>query len=130
MNALTYQGKANQAVVNILSVMGAVKHTSPVIYYLVRNATLNGNPNFQALSANSVTVWDTAATTGTWSQGDQLIWTGHLGETGEIDHHFGNGTFNAEEVTIQPGEMMTLFARSVTGSPSYVTGGLNTREDQ
>ncbi len=130
MNGLTYGGKANQAVINLLSISGAVKHTSPVIYYLVRNATLLGNPNFQTLSTNSCSVWDTAATTGTWASGDQLIWSGHLGETGELDHHFGNGTFNAEEVTIQPGEMITLFALATAGTPSYVTGGLNTREDQ
>lgn len=37
---------------------------------------------------------------------------------------------NAEELTLQPGEWITLAAKSVTGTPSYVTGSLNTREDQ
>ena len=53
-----------------------------------------------------------------------------LGDTGEIDHHFGNGTYNAEELTLQPGEWVTLAAKSTTGSPSYVVGSINTREDQ
>lgn len=36
----------------------------------------------------------------------------------------------AAEVTLQPGEWVTLAAKATTGSPSYVTGSLNTREDQ
>lgn len=34
------------------------------------------------------------------------------------------------EVTLQPGEWITLAARAVSGSPQYVTGSINTREDQ
>ena len=120
----------NQAVVNLLSVTGALKHTSPCIFYLIKNGSLAGNPNFAELATNSATAWDTAATVVTYSSGNQLLWTGHLGDTGEIDHHFGNGVLNAEEITLQPGEWVTLAARSVTGTPSYVTGSINTREDQ
>lgn len=130
MNVRYYQGKANQCVINLLSVSGAIKHTSPVIYYLIRNGSLTGNPSFSTLSTISCSVWDTSATTVTYTDGDQLLWTGHLGDTGEIDHHFGNGSFNAEEVTLQPGEWVTLAARATTGTPSYVTGAINTREDQ
>ena len=113
-----------------MSVSGAIKHTSPVIYYLIRGGTLAGNPSFTQLSTNSSTVWDTAATTVTYTTGAQLLWTGHLGDTGELDHHFGNGTYNSEELTLQPGEWVTLAAKATTGSPSYVTGSINTREDQ
>jgi len=129
-NKRYYAGRTNQAVINILSATGAIKHTSPVIYYLIKGGTLAGNPNFQDLSTNSCSAWDTAATTVTYSTGDQLLWTGHLGDTGELDHHFGNGEFNAEELTLQPGEWITLAAKSTTGTPSYVTGSINTREDQ
>jgi len=129
-NGLYYGGKANQVVINLISVSGAIKHTSPVIFYLIKNGTLAGNPSFAALSSISASVWDTAATTVTYSTGQQLLWTGHLGDTGEIDHHFGNGSFNAEELTLQPGEWVTLAARASTGTPSYVTGSINTREDQ
>jgi len=52
-NALVYGGRTNQAVVNVLSVACALKHTSPCVIYLIRNATLAGNPNFSAYSSNS-----------------------------------------------------------------------------
>jgi len=130
MNTRYYGGKANQAVINLLSVSGAIKHTSPVIYYLIKGGTLLGNPNFTTLSTNSASVYDTTATTVTYTTGDQVLWTGHLGDTGEIDHHFGNGSYNAEELTLQPGEWITLAAKSTTGTPAYVTGSINTREDQ
>ncbi len=129
-NARYYAGMTNQAVINLLAVSGALKHTSPCIFYIIRNGTLAGNPNFAPLASNSCSLWDTAATTVTYSTGDQLLWTGHLGDTGQFDHHFGNGSYNAEEVTIQPGEWITLAARASTGTPSYVTGSINTREDQ
>lgn len=130
MNTRYYQGKANQVVINLISISGAIKHTSPVIYYLVKNGSLSGNPSFTQLASNSSSVYDYSATTVTWTSGEQVLWTGHLGDTGEIDHHFGNGSYNAEELTLQPGEWVTLCARSTTGTPSYVTGSINTREDQ
>lgn len=34
------------------------------------------------------------------------------------------------DITIQPGETITIAARSLTGASSYVVAGLNTREDQ
>ena len=130
INTRYYSGRANQSVINLLSVSSALKHSSPCILYLIKGGTLAGNPNFQSISSNSSSLWDIASTTVTYTTGDQLLWTGHLGDTGEIDHHFGNGSYNAEELTLQPGEWLTLAARSVTGSPAYVTGSINTREDQ
>jgi len=131
LNTRYYAGKANQAVINILSVAGALKHTSPCIFYLIKNGSLAGNPNFASLSSNSCGKWDTAATTVTYATGDQLLWTGHLGDTGEIDHFFsGPSDLAMEELTLQPGEWITLAARAVTGTPAYVTGSINTREDQ
>ena len=129
-NSRVFKNRANQCVINLISVSGAIKHTSPVVYYLVRNATLAGNPNFSSYSSDSCSLFDTSATTVSWSDNAQLIWTGHIGDTGEIDHHFGNGSFNAEELTIQPGESITLCAKATTGTPTYVTGSINTREDQ
>jgi hypothetical protein len=114
-----------------MSVSGALKHTSPVIYYLIKNGNLAGNPNFASVSSNSCSLLDTSATTVTYSTGDQLLWTGHVGDTGEMDHHFGGSNeLTIEEVTLQPGEWVTLAAKAATGTPSYVTGSINTREDQ
>lgn len=130
-NTRYYSGQTSQVVINLMSVTGALKHTSPCVFYLIKNGALAGNPNFVSLSANSASLWDTAATTVSYSTGDQLLWTGHLGDTGEIDHHFGgNSELNMEEITLQPGEWATLAARAITGTPSYVTGSINTREDQ
>ncbi len=130
MNKRTYAGVTNQAVINLLSVSGAIKHTSPVIFYLIRGGTLAGNPNFTDLATSSCSSWDTSAAAITWATGDQLLATFHVGDTGEFDHHFGNGTYNMEELTLQPGEYITLAARATTGTPSWVTGSINTREDQ
>lgn len=127
-NSLYYAGKSNQCVVNLVSMGAALKHTSPCIFYLIKNGTLGGTPNFAALSSNSVCTIDTAATTVTYATNDQLVWTGHLGDTGNLDHHF-NGASH-EEFVLQPGEMYTLAARAVTGTPAYVTGSMNIREDQ
>lgn len=130
MNARVYSGRVNQAIINLLNTSGAIKHTSPVIYYLIRNGSLVGNPNFQSLATNSCSLWDTAATGVTYSTGNQLLATFHVGDTGEFDHHFGNGSFNMEELTLQPGEWITLAAKATTGTPAYVTASINTREDQ
>lgn len=130
MNARYFAGRTNQSVINLLSVSGALKHTSPAIYYLIKDGALSGNPNFVQMSANSCSLWDSAATAVTYANGEQLVWTGHLGETGDFDHHFGNGPYNAEELTIQPGERYTLAVKAVVGTPSYSTGSANTREDQ
>lgn len=125
MNSRYFGGIANQAVINIISVSGALKHTSPCIFYLIRQGSLAGNPNFTSPASNSCSLQDTSATT---VSGGDIIWSGHLGDTGELDHHF-NGS-SAEEFTLQPGEWVTLAAKSTTGTPAYVTGSINTREDQ
>jgi hypothetical protein len=129
-NGLYYGSRSNQSVINMLSVSGACKHNNPVTFYLIRNGVLAGNPNFLSPSTSSSSVWDKVATTVTYSTDDQVIATFPLGETGNFDHHFGNGEYNAEEVTLQPGDLITLAVKAVTGNPTYVIGTINTREDQ
>jgi hypothetical protein len=126
-NNRTYGGRSNQSVINLLSVSAALKHTSPCLIYVIKNGTLAGPTNYTSYATASCSSWDTASTTVTYATNDQLIWTGHLGDTGELDHHFNGGAM--EEVTLQPGEWVTLAARAVTGTPAYVTGSINTRED-
>ncbi len=128
-NTRYFGGRTNQSVINLLSVSGALKHTQPCIFYLIKNGELAGTPSFAAFTSGSCSTWDTAATTVTFSDNSQLLWTGHLGETGDIDHHFTNGE-SSGEITLQPGEWITLAAKASTGTPSYVTGSINTREDQ
>lgn len=123
-NLYYYGNRVSQAVVNLLSITAAIKHTSPVIIYLIKNATLLGNPNFTNYSSTSCTMWDTAATTCTYSDNNQVVWSGSIGETGQISFEF------ADEITLQPGESLTVAAKSTTGTPSYVVAAINTREDQ
>jgi hypothetical protein len=130
LNPRVYGNVSNQTVINVQSFSGALKHTSPCVYYIIKNGSLVGNPNFNTYSANTCGLYDTAATTVTFATNDQLLYTFHLGDTGEVDHHFVNGELNGDEFTIQPGEWITVAAKSVTGTPSYVTGSFNTREDQ
>ena len=127
-NGRYYAGRTNQAVINLLSVSGALKHTSPTIFYLIKNGSLVGNPNFTSYATNSCSHWDTSATEVTYSTNDQILWSGHLGDTGDLDHHFNGG--KAEDLTLQPGEWLTLAAKATTGTPSWATGSINTREDQ
>lgn len=128
-NALVHAGRANQSVINILSMNGAVKHTQPVVFYLIKDALLSGNPSFSDYAADiSATIFDNQATTCTFSSNAQLVWTGHLGETGEIDHEFAEG--GPEELTVEPGERLTLAVRSVQNNVAWATGSINTREDQ
>lgn len=73
---------------NTLSIMAAVKHTSPVIIYLIKNATLLGNPNFTSYSSTSCTTFDNTATTCTFSDNNQVVWSGSIGDTGNLLGYF------------------------------------------
>lgn len=123
-NKYSYNGRSNQAVINLLDVVASVKHTQPVRLYVIRNGTLAGAPNFTSYASNSCSLYDTAATTVTYSSNDQLIWSGGVGETGELDHIF------SDDITIQPGEWVTLAMRTLQNTAAWVSCGLNTREDQ
>jgi hypothetical protein len=123
-NSRYFNGRTNQVVAYIQSVLAALKHTSPCTVYVFRDAALAGSPNFSQYDANSGLYLDTAATTCTIASNRQIVWSGPMGDTGQIDYVF------PDEVTIQPGETITVAARAATGSPSWVTASLNTREDQ
>ena len=124
-NERTYTTKANQAVVNLLSIGGAAKSvTGLTSFYLIRDATLSaGVPNFTAYATTSCTYVDTAATACTFTTNDQVIWTGTVSTDGSFVFSF------SDEVTLQPGETVTLAVGSVTATASCVAQ-LNTREDQ
>lgn len=123
-NDRVYKGRANQAIVNLLSFGGAIEDTTPVTLFLIKNATLVGTPSFQEWSSTSCTYVDTAATTCTFSNNDQIIFSLPIGADGSDNFAF------EDDVTLQPGESITLAARTVTGTAQYVLATLNTREDQ
>ena len=123
-NDRVYALRANQSVINLLSFGGAIEDTTPVTVLLIRNAILGGTPNFQAWSPSSSTFVDTAATTCTFTNNEQIIFSLPIGAG-------ASSIFNFEDdVTLQPGEMVTIAAVTVTGTAQYVLATLNTREDQ
>ncbi len=123
-NDRIYGTRANQSVINLLSFGAAIEDTTPVTVLLIRNAILAGGPNFQAWSVNSSTDVDTAATTCTFTNNEQIIFSLPIGAA-------GSGIFSFEDdITLQPGETVTLAAITVTGTAQYVLATLNTREDQ
>jgi hypothetical protein len=123
-NDYTYRGRANQAVVNLLSMGGAHDDATPVTLYLIRNGTLVGTPNFQAWSPSSVTDVDTAAATVTITDNEQILFSMPLGAS-------GSDLFTFEDnLMLQPGDYVTLAAKTVTGTATYTIMSLNTREDQ
>jgi len=123
-NNLTYATRANQTVVRLLSLGCAHDDATPVTLYLLRNATLVGTPNFTAWSTNSCTSVDTAATTATITANEQIVFSLPIGQGGSDLFSF------EDDVTLQPGETITVAATAVTGTATYTIASLNTREDQ
>jgi hypothetical protein len=123
-NERVYAGRANQAVVQLLSLSGAHDDATPITLYLIKNATLVGTPNFTQFAGTSCTYWDVAATTCTISTNDQIIYSLQIGE------HAGDAFTFEDDITLQPGETVTLAGRAVTATATYVNASLNTREDQ
>lgn len=123
-NERVYGGRANQAVVNLISMSASHDDATPIEFSIIRDATLVGTPSFTAFAPTSCTYWDTAATTATVSGNGQLIFTMHTGQAA------GQAFAFTDEISIQPGETVTLAARAVTGTATYVSASLNTREDQ
>jgi hypothetical protein len=116
--------RANQSVINLLSISASHDDATPVTFYIIRNAILAGTPNFTRFSSSSCSYWDTAASTCTISANEDLIFALTLAQN-------NGGVFTFEDdITIQPGETITLAARAVTGTATYVNASLNTREDQ
>jgi len=124
-NGLTVAARPNQAVVRVLSLSASHDDATPVAFALLRNPTLVGPVNFSAFSTNSVTEWDQGATTCTVASNEQIETTLMLGQSGG-----GNFPLSDAELLLQPGEVLTLAARAVTGTATYVLGSVQVREDQ
>lgn len=74
LNKLYYGNKASQVVVNIKEFSAHIEdNASGGTVYLIRNGSLVGNPNFQNYSSTSSTEWDTAATSVTFSDNNQVV---------------------------------------------------------
>lgn len=122
-NSIVYQSRANQSVGHILSIVGTHDDATPVAYYILKNATLAGTPNYQQFSTNSTLYWDQAATTATIANNEQILGVYYAGSQGTLSFQI------EDDLTIQPGDVITLACRAVTGTATYVSGALNIRED-
>lgn len=116
--------KANQSVINIISMAVSHDDLTPIGFYLIRNAALTGTPNFQEFSTVSCADWDIAAATCTITANEQLLASLPAGEKSSSFIDF------FDDFNLRPGETLTLAAQAVTGTATYVSGSLNTREDQ
>lgn len=116
--------RANQSIVNSLSIAGAHDDATPVTFFLIRNATLVGTPNFSRYDTTSCIYYDQSATTCTITDNSQVQFAFTTGQS-------AGGAFSfSDKLLLQPGETLTLAARAVTGTATYVNASLNTREDQ
>lgn len=125
LSAGTY--RANQAVINLLSFGGSIDYTRSGALYLIKNATL-ANPTatpvqFTAYTPSSVAKTDTTSATSTITNMEQGIFGMPLApDSGGI---FGF----TDDVTVQPGETITVCANTVSGTATSMQFILNTRED-
>lgn len=124
LNPRVHDGKANQSVVNILDLSFAASHTQPVKFFLVKNGGLVGNPNFAQHATGSVTLIDTAATQVTFADNNQVLWGVSVPSTG------GDSIEFSDIIELQPGEYVTLCARTTKNTAAFVAAAMNTREDQ
>ena len=124
-NDYVYATRANQSVVNLLSVGGSANGNAnaATLFVLIKNATLTGPASWAAWSTTSSTYVDTGATGCTFSNNNQIIWTGTISQAGNFVFSF------TDELTLQPGETVTMAVRSVTATAACIAQ-LNTREDQ
>ncbi len=124
-NDLVYATRASQTVVNLLSFGGSANGNANAntSFFLIRSATLTGPVSWTAWASTSCTYADTGATGCSFSSNDQVIWTGSISQAGEFVFAF------EDDITLQPGETVTLAVRSAT-STAVCLAQLNTREDQ
>ena len=125
-NALVFNGRANQSVINLLDMGGSANGNANAStkFYLVRNAVLTGPVNFTAWGSASCSQIDVAATGMSTPTNTDIIYTRSLGQTNDFGYAFSD-----REITLQPNETVTLCVKSLSATASC-TGGLNVRENQ
>ena len=125
-NDLVFASRANQVVVNLLDVSGVARgnSTATTKFYLVRNAALTGPVNFTQVGSASACSQDKAATGMSTPSDSQIVWTRAVTQSGDFEYAFSD-----REITLQPGETVTLCIKSLTATADC-SGSMNTREDQ
>lgn len=124
LNPRYYNGVANQTVINILDISVSSDHTQPVNFFIIKNAELSGDPDFNAYATGSVSLFDNDGVLATFSDNNQIVWAESSPETGGTVFKFD------DVIELQPGEWITVAAQTVKNTASFVSAVLNTREDQ
>lgn len=128
MNKRYYNGRTNQSIINIVSLQFAFNDTNQAgTIYLIRDATLVGNPNFQEYDTSSCSLFDNTATTCTITNNRQIVWSNIISNIGQIDRVFDT---DEVQITLQPGEMITVCGNTSASTAAIFAAALNTREDQ
>jgi len=128
MNKFVFNGRANQSTINLVDVSVAYKHTQPGVFYLIKNATLVGTPNFVDWASTSCSAIDISATTATVASNDQFLGAVAMGESGQLELKLSDETTGS--LILQPGETLTIAAKTRNGTAAFASAVLNTREDQ
>lgn len=119
----------NQSLVSIRSILAAAKGNVNALttIYLIRNGIIAGNPAFTPYATNKSSTLFTDATgmTVTTTDNSDLLFSGSMGESGQLDHYFNDSN---SDFLIQPGEYIVVGAEAST-STSNVIVSINTRED-
>lgn len=120
-NVSTFNSRTNLVVCQLLFLQGNDDQTEskPTHFKLVRNTTLGGTPSYTSYNAShSVIQYDTAGTTVTGGD-DILTFCG------------GGSSINVRDldITLNPGDTLTLAAKRTAGSNTDVSGGLTWMED-
>lgn len=125
-NSRRFGGRTNQSVVNCLSVGYAAKLSANAYgeFFLIKNGSLVGNPNFINYSPQSCTLFDTGSTSVTFSDNQQVVFSIPISETSD-----GVFTF-AEQIDLQPGEWISAACKLGAGTANFANISLNTIEDQ
>ena len=132
-NALYYNGKVNQCQIILTQITAAVDHNNPVTLYLIRslpNTTntlaLVGNPSFVVYDATtSIVNVDESATQITFAN-SQVVWTATVGNIGQLQDELFT---EFQSFPIQPGDFLTVCARTAGGTAPFVTASVMWRED-
>lgn len=121
-NSRVYRDVINLNHAYITGISAGQDHTTVTSVFLIKNGFLGGNPQFSRYSNNSTMYLDHLATRVSVADQSQIIWSIQLGQVQSIEKTFD------EEITLQPGEWLSVCARSSSGTPT-VAITLNTRED-
>ena len=111
-NDLLFAGRTNQKHYTFTSLNMSAKHSQPVKFYILKNATLN-NPSFNSLSANYPISTDIQSKSCTISDNIQIIWCGSV-----YSDVLSVNLLELEDF-IEPGDIITVAAKVSLGIATY-----------